>query len=168
MANLNFSVLDLLFISGLILLFFRVRNNGFLKELVFISILFTYCYLTLNNLKTVYDYFDDGGYDYLLSIYNVFLGLFACAGMPFVNFFTGLYIPKLKGVINLILGCIIAIVRFLLLIFFNILLFNLIPNVRQPLTTFARVNILRQPSLTRRLLKVVDEGGRSTMGQVFY
>ena len=59
MANLNFSILDLLLFTGLILLFFRVKNNGFLKELVFISILFTYCYLTLNNLKTVYDYFDD-------------------------------------------------------------------------------------------------------------
>ena len=97
MANLNFSILDLLLFTGLILLFFRVRNNGFLKELVFISILFTYCYLTLNNLKTVYDYFDDEGFDYAQSIYNVFLGLFACAGLPFVNFFTGLYIPKLKG-----------------------------------------------------------------------
>ena len=111
MANLNFSILDLLLFTGLILLFFRVKNNGFLKELVFISILFTYCYLTLNNLKTVYDYFDDEGFDYAQSIYNVFLGLFACAGLPFVNFFTGLYIPKLKGVVNITLGCIIAIVR---------------------------------------------------------
>ena len=73
MANLNLSILDLLFFVGLILLFFRVRNNGFLKELVFISILFTYCYLTLNNLKTVYDYFDDEGFDYAQSFYNVFL-----------------------------------------------------------------------------------------------
>ena len=104
MENLNFSILDLLLFTGLILLFFRVKNNGFLKELVFISILFTYCYLTLNNLKTVYDYFDDEGFDYAQSIYNVFLGLFACAGLPFVNFFTGLYIPKFKGMMNLILG----------------------------------------------------------------
>ena len=123
MANLNFSILDLLLFTGLILLFFRVKNNGFLKELVFISILFTYCYLTINNLKTVYDYFDDEGFDYAQSIYNVFLGLFACAGLPFVNFFTGLYIPKLKGVVNITLGCIIAIVRFLLLIFFILQLF---------------------------------------------
>ena len=123
MANLNFSILDLLLIAGLILLFFRVRNNGFLKELVFISILFTYCFLILNNLKTVYDYFDDGGYSYMQSIYNVFIGLFACAGLPFVNFFTGLYIPKLKGLINIILGCAIAFVRFLLLIFFILQLF---------------------------------------------
>ncbi len=123
MANLNFSILDLLLIAGLILLFFRVRNNGFLKELVFISILFTYCYLILNNLKTVYDYFDDGGYGYVQSIYNVFIGLFACAGLPFVNFFSGLYIPKLKGLINIILGCAIAVVRFLLLIFFILQLF---------------------------------------------
>tara|TARA_Y100000992_G_scaffold222727_1_gene154782 strand:- start:296 stop:760 length:465 start_codon:yes stop_codon:yes gene_type:complete len=123
MANLNFSILDLLFFVGLILLFFRVRNNGFLKELVFISILFTYCYLTLNNLKTVYDYFDSEGFDYAQSIYNVFLGLFACAGLPFVNFFTGLYIPKLKGVANMILSCSIAMVRFFLLIFFILQLF---------------------------------------------
>ena len=123
MANLNFSIVDLLLIAGLILLFFRVRNNGFLKELVFISILFTYCYLILNNLKTVYDYFDDGGYGYVQSIYNVFIGLFACAGLPFVNFFSGLYIPKLKGLINIILGCAIAVVRFLLLIFFILQLF---------------------------------------------
>ena len=71
MANLNFSILDLLLFTGLILLFFRVKNNGFLKELVFISILFTYCYLTLNNLKTVYDYFDDEGFDYALSLIHI-------------------------------------------------------------------------------------------------
>ena len=65
MANMSFSILDLLLITGLILLFFRVRNNGFLKELVFMSILFIYCYLALNNLKTVYDYFDDEGLDML-------------------------------------------------------------------------------------------------------
>ena len=123
MANLNFSILDLLLITGLILLFFRVNNNGFLKEIFFISILFTYCYLTLNNLKTVYDYFENEGFNYAQSIYNVFLGLFACAGLPFVNFFTGLYIPKLKGLINIILGCVIAVIRFLLLIFLILQLF---------------------------------------------
>ena len=123
MANLNFSILDLLLVTGLILLFFRVKNNGFLKELVFISILFTYCYLTLNNLKTVYDYFENEGFNYAKSIYNLFLGLFACAGLPFVNFFTGLYIPKLKGLINIILACVIAVIRFLLLIFLILQLF---------------------------------------------
>ena len=123
MENLNFSILDLLLFTGLILLFFRVKNNGFLKELVFISILFTYCYLALNNLKTVYDYFDDEGYDYAQSIYNIFLGLFACAGLPFVNFFTGLYIPKFGGIVNLILAFLIAVIRFLLLIFFILQLF---------------------------------------------
>ena len=123
MANLNFSILDLLLITGLILLFFRVKNNGFLKELVFISILFTYCYLTLNNLKTVYDYFENEGFNYAQSVYNVFLGLFACAGLPFVNFFTGLYIPKLKGFINIILSYVIAVIRFLLLIFLILQLF---------------------------------------------
>ena len=123
MENLNFSILDLLLICGLILLFIRVKNNGALKELVFISILFTYCYLILNNLKTVYDYFDDEGFDYAQSIYNVFIGLFACAGLPFVNFFTGLYIPKFEGIANNIFGYVIAVIRFLLLIFFILQLF---------------------------------------------
>ena len=123
MENLNFSILDLLLICGLILLFIRVKNNGALKEFVFISILFTYCYLILNNLKTVYDYFDDEGFDYAQSIYNVFIGLFACAGLPFVNFFTGLYIPKFEGIANNIFGYVIAVIRFLLLIFFILQLF---------------------------------------------
>jgi len=123
MGNLTFSILDLLLLTGIILLFFRVKNNGFLKELVFITILFTYSYIILNNLKTVYDFFEDQGLDYALSIYNVFIGLFACAGLPFVNFFTGLYIPKFKGVMNIIIGCVIAVIRFLLLIFFILQLF---------------------------------------------
>ena len=123
MVNLTFSILDLLLLTGIILLFFRVKNNGFLKELVFITILFTYSYIILNNLKTVYDFFEDQGLDYAQSIYNVFIGLFACAGLPFVNFFTGLYIPKFKGVMNIIIGCVIAVIRFLLLIFFILQLF---------------------------------------------
>ena len=123
MGNLTFSILDLLLLTGIILLFFRVKNNGFLKELVFITILFTYSYIILNNLKTVYDFFEDQGLDYAQSIYNVFIGLFACAGLPFVNFFTGLYIPKFKGVTNIIIGCVIAVIRFLLLIFFILQLF---------------------------------------------
>ena len=141
MANMSFSILDLLLITGLILLFFRVRNNGFLKELVFMSILFIYCYLALNNLKTVYDYFDDEGLDYAQSIYNVFLGLFACAGLPFVNFFTGLYIPKLKGLIYIILGCLIAIVRFLLLVFFILQLFPTLEDLTLVKNSFV-VNII--------------------------
>ena len=123
MGNLTFSILDLLLLTGIILLFFRVKNNGFLKELVFITILFTYSYIILNNLKTVYDFFEDQGLDYAQSIYNVFIGLFACAGLPFVNFFTGLYIPKFKGVMNIIIGYVIAVIRFLLLIFFILQLF---------------------------------------------
>ena len=123
MGNLTFSILDLLLLTGIILLFFRVKNNGFLKEFVFITILFTYSYIILNNLKTVYDFFEDQGLDYAQSIYNVFIGLFACAGLPFVNFFTGLYIPKFKGVMNIIIGCVIAVIRFLLLIFFILQLF---------------------------------------------
>ena len=141
MANMSFSILDLLLITGLILLFFRVRNNGFLKELVFMSILFIYCYLALNNLKTVYDYFDDEGLDYAQSIYNIFLGLFACAGLPFVNFFTGLYIPKLKGLIYIILGCLIAIVRFLLLVFFILQLFPTLEDLTLVKNSFV-VNII--------------------------
>ena len=141
MANMSFSILDLLLITGLILLFFRVRNNGFLKELVFMSILFIYCYLALNNLKTVYDYFDDEGLDYAQSIYNIFLGLFACAGLPFVNFFTGLYIPKLKGLIYIILGCLIAIVRFLLLVFFILQLFPKLEDLTLVKNSFV-VNII--------------------------
>ena len=141
MANLNFSILDLLLFTGLILLFFRVRNNGFLKELVFISILFTYSYLTLNNLKTVYDYFENEGYDYAQTFYNLFLGLFACAGLPFVNFFTGLYIPKLSGSINTILSFLIAIVRFLLLIFFILQLFPTLTDTSLVKNSFV-VNII--------------------------
>lgn len=141
MANMSFSILDLLLITGLILLFFRVGNNGFLKELVFMSILFIYCYLALNNLKTVYDYFDDEGLDYAQSIYNIFLGLFACAGLPFVNFFTGLYIPKLKGLIYIILGCLIAIVRFLLLVFFILQLFPILEDLTLVKNSFV-VNII--------------------------
>ncbi len=102
MENLNFSILDLLLLTGIVLLLFRVRNNGILKELVYASILFFYAYIVLNNLKTVYDYFEDQGLDYAYSIYNVFIGLFACAGLPFVNFFVGLYVPKIKGIANII------------------------------------------------------------------
>ena len=97
MGILTFSILDLLFFAGIILLLYRVKNNGILKELVFISILFFYIFIILNNLKTVYEYFESQGLEYASSIYNVFIGLFACAGLPFINFFLGLYIPNIKG-----------------------------------------------------------------------
>ena len=126
--NLSFSILDLLLFTGIVLLLFRVRNNGILKELVFASILFFYAYIILNNLKTVYDYFEDQGLDYAYSIYNVFIGLFACAGLQFVNYFLGLYVPKIKGLANMIVGVIMAIIRFLLLIFFILQLF---PNLSE-------------------------------------
>lgn len=126
MGILTFSILDLLFFAGIILLLYRVKNNGILKELVFISILFFYIFIILNNLKTVYEYFESQGLEYASSIYNVFIGLFACAGLPFINFFLGLYIPKIKGIANMVLGVIMAIVRFLLLIFFMLSLF---PNL---------------------------------------
>ncbi len=141
MENLNFSILDLLLFTGLVLLFFRVKKNGFLKELVFISVLFTYCYLTLNNLKTVYDYFEGEGLDYAQSIYNIFLGLFACAGLPFINFFIGFYVPKFDGVINMILGYVVAIIRFLLLIFFILQLFPTFTDVTLVNNSFV-VNIV--------------------------
>ena len=108
----SFSILDLLLFTGIALLLFRVKNNGILKELVFISILFFYSYIILNNLTTVYDYFEDQGLGYAYSIYNVFIGLFACAGLPFVNFFLGLYVPKIKGLANMIIGIIMAIEDF--------------------------------------------------------
>ena len=91
--------------------------------MVFLSILLVYAYITLNNLETAYGYFDEQGLSYADEIYNGFLILFATAGLPFVNFFSGLYIPKIKGVASMILGCALAIVRFLLLIFFILQLF---------------------------------------------
>ena len=105
MEDLNFSILDILLFTGLFLLFVRVRGNGIIKELVFLSILLVYAYITLNNLETVYGYFDEQGLSYADEIYNGFLILFATAGLPFVNFFSGLYIPKIKGVASMILGC---------------------------------------------------------------
>ena len=128
MENLTFSILDLLLFTGIALLLFRVKSNGILKELVFISILFFYAYIILNNLKAVYDYFEEQGLDYAYSIYNVFIGLFACAGLPFVNFFLGLYVPKIQGTVNMVIGVIMAIIRFLLLIFFVLQLF---PNLSE-------------------------------------
>ena len=71
MGNLTFSILDLLLFCGFVLLFFRVKNNGFLREMVFITILFTYSYIILNNLKTVYDFFENQGLEYVQSLYNV-------------------------------------------------------------------------------------------------
>ena len=123
MEDLNFSILDILLFTGLFLLFVRVRGNGIIKELVFLSILLVYAYITLNNLETVYGYFDEQGLSYADEIYNGFLILFATAGLPFVNFFSGLYIPQIKGVASMILGYFLAIIRFLLLIFFILQLF---------------------------------------------
>lgn len=126
MEDLNFSILDILLFVGLFMLFVRVKRNGVIKELVFLSILFVYSYITLNNLKTVYNYFNEQGLSYADEIYNAFLILFATAGLPFVNFFTGLYIPKIKGILSIILGCLFATIRFLLLIFF---ILQLLPSI---------------------------------------
>ena len=126
MENINFSVLDILLITGLVLLFVRVKGNGILKEMVFLSILLFYSYITLNNLEYVYDYFEDQGLTYADDIYNVFLLLFASAGLPFINFFGGLYVPKIKGILSIISGSLLAIMRFMLLIF---LILQLFPNL---------------------------------------
>lgn len=96
MENINFSILDILLITGLVLLFVRVKGNGILKEMVFLSILLFYSYITLNNLEYVYDYFEDQGLTYADDIYNVFLFLFASAGLPFINFFCRLIRAKNK------------------------------------------------------------------------
>ena len=126
MENINFSILDILLITGLVLLFVRVKGNGILKEMVFLSILLFYSYITLNNLEYVYDYFEDQGLTYAADIYNVFFFLFASAGLPFVNFSAGLYVPKIKGMISIIFGSLLAIMRFMLLIF---LILQLFPNL---------------------------------------
>ena len=125
---MGFSILDLLLFTGIALAIFRVRNNGSVRELVFLSILFFYVYIILNNLVPVHGYFRDQGFDYAHSIYNILIGLFACAGLPFINFFLGLYLPKIKGVANLVIGITISIIRFLLLIYFILRLF---PNLSE-------------------------------------
>lgn len=126
MVDLSFSVLDILLLTGVILLFFRVRKNGSLRELVYISILFLYSYVVLNNMKAVHDYFLEQGFDYADAIYNVFIAIFATAGLPFINFFFSFYIPKLSGIANLSIGCLIALFRYLLLIY---LVLTLFPNL---------------------------------------
>ena len=126
MVDLSFSVLDILLLTGVILLFFRVRKNGSLRELVYISILFLYSYVVLNNMKAVHDYFLEQGFDYADAIYNVFIAIFATAGLPFINFFISFYIPKLSGIANLLIGCLIALFRYLLLIY---LVLTLFPNL---------------------------------------
>ena len=123
MENLGFSILVILFFTALFVLFIRVKGNGIIKELVFLSILFVFAFITLNNLEAVYGFFDEQGLSYADEIYASFLILFAFAGLPFINFFTGLYIPKIKGIVSILFGGAIAVIRFLLLIFFTLQLF---------------------------------------------
>jgi len=123
LENLSFSILDILLFAGLFVLFMRVKGNGIIKELVFLSILFVFAFITLNNLEAVYGYFEEQGLSYADEIYASFLILFAFAGLPFINFFTGLYIPKIKGIVSMLFGCAVAVIRFLLLIFFTLQLF---------------------------------------------
>ena len=123
MENLTFSILDLLFFTGFFLLLVRVKGNGILRELVFFSLLTFYSYVTLNNINFAYNYFEEKGFVYGDEIYNTILVLLASAGLPFLNFFTGVYVPKIKGLLSMILGCIIALIRFMLLTFFILKLF---------------------------------------------
>ena len=78
---------------------------------------FVFAFITLNNLEAVYGYFDEQGLSYADEIYASFLILFAFAGLPFINL-QDLH-PKIKGIVSMLFGCAIAVIRFLLLIFFT-------------------------------------------------
>ena len=49
----TFSVLDIVLITGLLLLLFRAYKNGALNELVYLSVASLYVYVVLNNLNAV-------------------------------------------------------------------------------------------------------------------
>ena len=115
---MTFSILDILLGTGFVLLFFRVKKNGVLKELVFLSLLLCFIYIIINNLESVYDFFSDEGFDYGDDIYNLVLILFAFAGLPLINFFSSLYVPKIEGAFSMLMGIIIAFIRYMLLLFF--------------------------------------------------
>ena len=115
---MTFSILDILLGTGFILLFFRVQKNGLLKELVYLSLLLVFIFLVINNLEVVYNHFEDQGFDYGDDIYNLFLIILAFAGMPLLNFFTSLYVPKFNGTFSMISGVCIGFLRYMLLLFF--------------------------------------------------
>ena len=119
----TFSVLDIVLITGLLLLLFRAYKNGALNELVYLSVASLYVYVVLNNLNAVFSIFDENGFEFARSLYNVFVLIFAVAGLPIINFFLSLYVPKVKGSINLISGSLLTVLRYMLLMFFVLQIF---------------------------------------------
>ena len=65
----TFSVLDIVLITGLLLLLFRAYKNGALNELVYLSIASLYVYVVLNNLNAVFNIFDENGFEFARSLY---------------------------------------------------------------------------------------------------
>lgn len=117
MEELTFSILDILLATGLLLLLVRVIKNGILKELVFTSFLLTFSYISLNNIPEVYDFFLDLGFGFGKEFTNFLVLLIALAGLPLLNFASGLYVPKSEGNLSIIGGILVAIIRYLLLLF---------------------------------------------------
>ncbi len=117
MEELTFSILDILLATGLLLVLVRVFKNGILKELVFASYLLTFSYISLNNIQEVYDFFVNLGFDFGREFSNFLLLLIALAGLPLLNFASGLYVPKFGGNLNIIGGILLALIRYLLLLF---------------------------------------------------
>ncbi len=117
MEELTFSILDILLATGLLLVLVRVLKNGILKELVFASYLLTFSYISLNNIQEVYDFFVNLGFDFGREFSNFLLLLIALAGLPLLNFASGLYVPKFRGNLNIIGGILLALIRYLLLLF---------------------------------------------------
>tara|TARA_B100000575_G_C22961518_1_gene555522 strand:+ start:346 stop:810 length:465 start_codon:yes stop_codon:yes gene_type:complete len=115
--ELTFSILDILLATGLLLVLVRVLKNGILKELVFASYLLTFSYISLNNIQEVYDFFVNLGFDFGREFSNFLLLLIALAGLPLLNFASGLYVPKFRGNLNIIGGILLALIRYLLLLF---------------------------------------------------
>ncbi|MBH37069.1 MAG: hypothetical protein CMD89_04025 [Gammaproteobacteria bacterium] len=118
MEELTFSILDILLGTGLLLILVRVFKNGILKELVFTSFLLFFMYITLNNIEEVYEYFLELGFNFGKELSNIVVLLIALAGLPLLNFASGLYVPKFEGKINILGGILVALVRYLLLLFF--------------------------------------------------
>ena len=98
-------------------------KNGILKELVFTSFLLTFSYISLNNIQEVYDFFLDLGFGFGKEFSNFLVLLIALAGLPLLNFASGLYVPKFEGNLSIIGGILVAIIRYLLLLFLIIQIF---------------------------------------------
>ena len=106
MEELTFSILDILLGTGLLLILVRVFNLLF------------FMYITLNNIEEVYEYFLELGFNFGKELSNIVVLLIALAGLPLLNFASGLYVPKFEGKINILGGILVALVRYLLLLFF--------------------------------------------------